>query len=129
MPRPEARPAGSRSVPSFDRSTRLWTLPMNARARRCAPMWSFQRSRPEAKRPRRSRAVANTKGCAGSALRELEPLARSRPPVLLPLHRARVARKEPGLLERRPELRIHLGQRPADAVADGAGLAREPAAA
>src|SRR6266478_2832376 len=62
-------------------------------------------------------------------LGELEPLARSGPSVLLPLHRARIAREEARLLQWRPELRVELGERTADPVPDGASLPREPAAA
>src|SRR3989454_2901157 len=62
-------------------------------------------------------------------LGELEPLPRSRSPVLLALHGARIAREEPRLLQWRPVLRIELGERAADPVPDGASLSREPAAA
>src|SRR6266446_5314083 len=62
-------------------------------------------------------------------LGELEPLARSGPSVLLPLHRARIAREEAGLLQWRPVVRIELGERAADPVTDGPSLPREPAAA
>src|SRR2546422_9916367 len=62
-------------------------------------------------------------------LGELEPLPRSRSPVLLALHGARVAREEPRLLQWRPGLRIELGERAADPVPDGAGPSRQPAAA
>src|SRR5207249_9711585 len=49
--------------------------------------------------------------------------------VLLPLHRARIAREEARLLQWRPELRIELGERAADPVTDGPSLPRESAAA
>src|SRR3989442_5319946 len=62
-------------------------------------------------------------------LGELEPLPRSRSPVLLALHGARIAREEPRLLQWRPVLRIELGDRAAAPVPDGASLSREPAAA
>src|SRR5205823_13455745 len=67
--------------------------------------------------------------CGGLSLRELEPLAHSRTAVLLPLDHARVARQEPRLLQGRPEVRVQFGERPADAVPDGAGLSRQAAAA
>src|SRR5262245_44052916 len=65
----------------------------------------------------------------GLALRELEPLAGARPAVLLALHHPRVASEEAGLLQRRAEVGVELGQRAADAVPDGARLAGEPPAA
>src|SRR5438105_3640176 len=71
----------------------------------------------------------NVAQSASLPLRELEPLPRSRPSVLLPLHRARIAREESGLLQRRPVLRVQLRQRPADPVPDGPRLSRQPSAA
>src|SRR5712664_2266860 len=75
------------------------------------------------------RAVANRQRNARLSLGELEPLARAGPAVLLALYRAGVACEEPRLLQRRPELRVELGERAADPVPDGAGLPREAAAA
>src|SRR3954468_15079564 len=62
-------------------------------------------------------------------LRELEPLACSRPSVLLALDGAGVAGEESRFLQRGAEVGVELGQRAADAVPDGAGLTRQPAAA
>src|SRR5438093_1627770 len=59
------------------------------------------------------------------ALRELEPLARTRLPVLLPLLHPGVAGQEPRPLELGPELVAELEKGPRDAVPHGAGLARE----
>src|SRR5512133_1332166 len=79
--------------------------------------------RASAARPRARRREASV-----LALRELEALAGAGAAVLLALDRARVARHEAGLLEHRPELRIVVAERAADAVSDRAGLAGEPAA-
>src|SRR5207248_10746008 len=65
----------------------------------------------------------------GLPLRELESLARSRAAVLLALDDSGVARQKARLLQRGTEIRIQLGERAADAVADGAGLTGEAAAA
>src|ERR1700686_1560026 len=48
--------------------------------------------------------------------------------VLLPFFHARIARKQPGLLQHRAEVRVVLDERPGDAVRDGAGLAALSAA-
>src|SRR5262249_30341063 len=55
-------------------------------------------------------------------LRVLRPLARLVAPILLALHRTRVARDEAGLLERGAVFRVDLEERARDAVADGNGL-------
>src|SRR3954464_2874517 len=62
-------------------------------------------------------------------LGELEPLACSRPSILLALDGAGVAGEESRFLQRGAVVGVELDQRTADAVADGAGLARQPAAA
>src|SRR4051794_33245516 len=62
-------------------------------------------------------------------LGELEPLACSRPSVLLALDGAGIAGEESRFLECRAEVDVELGERAADAVPDGAGLTRQPAAA
>src|SRR5271169_1101938 len=69
-----------------------------------------------------------TRSAEGSALRELEPLPGARLAGLLAFLLARVASDVAGLLERRPELGLHLLQGARDAVRDRAGLARDPAA-
>src|SRR5258705_13723135 len=84
----------------------------------------------EARRPRRSRAIANQSAEEPRLpLRELEPLPRSRPSVLLPLDGARVAGQESRLLQVRAELRILLPPGPAEALAEEVGLAGEAATA
>src|SRR5271155_4401007 len=65
---------------------------------------------------------------AGSALRELEPLAGARLAGLLAFLLAGVATDVAGLLEGGPELCVHLLQGARDAVGDRAGLAGNPAA-
>src|SRR5436305_382078 len=63
------------------------------------------------------------------ALGELEPLPRARTPILLALHRPRIAREEARLLQRRAEVCVQLRQRPRDAVPYRARLAGESSAA
>src|SRR4051812_48015131 len=60
---------------------------------------------------------------------ELEPPACSPASVLLALDGAGVAGEESRFLQRRAEVAVELGQRAADAVPDGPGLTRQPAAA
>src|SRR3954464_5761157 len=62
-------------------------------------------------------------------LGELEPLACSRASVLLALDGAGVAGEESRFLQRGAEVAVEFGERAADAVPDGAGLTRQPAAA
>src|SRR5215468_10812341 len=62
------------------------------------------------------------------ALRELEAASRLRLAVLLALDHAAVAGEEAALLQHGPQGRLEMGERAADAVAHGAGLAGEPAA-
>src|SRR5215472_209693 len=66
-------------------------------------------------------------GCR-SALRILEAASRAGAAVLLALHHAAVAGQIAASLERAAQRRLVMSQRPADAVADGTGLAGEPAA-
>src|SRR5436190_22995485 len=63
-----------------------------------------------------------------SAFRELLAPPRLVQAHFLALDFARVARDEPGLRQRRLQLRVVLDQRPRDAVANRAGLTRLPAA-
>src|SRR5580704_4911732 len=61
-------------------------------------------------------------------LRELEAAAGLGLAVFLALDDAAVAGEEPAMLQRRAQSRLVEHQRPADAVAHRAGLARQPAA-
>ncbi len=63
-----------------------------------------------------------------SALRELEAAASLGPAVLLALDHAAVAGQEAALLQRAAQLRLIIGERAGDAVAQRAGLAGEAAA-
>ena len=65
---------------------------------------------------------------ARSALGVLRGLAGLLEAVLLALLLARVAREEAGLLELGAQLGVELDERPGDAEAQGAGLARDAAA-
>src|SRR5581483_1486191 len=65
----------------------------------------------------------------GLALGELEAASRLAAAVLLALDRTRVAGQEPALLQHASKLRLEPRQRDRDAVTDGAGLARQTAAA
>src|SRR5436190_23513154 len=72
---------------------------------------------------------ARTRIASGaSALRELLATPRLVQAHFLALDFARVAGHEPGLRQRRFQLRVVLDQRPRDAVAHCAGLTRLPAA-
>src|SRR5258705_1533668 len=62
------------------------------------------------------------------ALRELRGLACLVQAGLLALHLARVARQEPFALQRHAQLGVRLDERAGDAVANGPGLAGQPAA-
>src|SRR3982751_3791357 len=62
------------------------------------------------------------------ALRELRSFACLVQPGLLALDLACVAREEALALERHAQLRVRLDECPRDPVADGAGLAGQPAA-
>src|ERR1044072_133904 len=62
------------------------------------------------------------------AFRELDALARALRAVLLALLGARVARHEPGVLERGPEVRVELHERARDAVAHRPRLTRRASA-
>src|ERR1019366_7283336 len=64
-----------------------------------------------------------------STFRELETFARARLAVFLALFHARIAREEALGLQRPPQVRVELQQRPGDAVPHRAGLAVRPAAA
>src|ERR1700678_2495998 len=64
---------------------------------------------------------------AGSALRELEPLAGARLAGLLAFLLHGLAAVVAGLLEGGPELRVHLLGRPGDPVGDSPGLAGDHA--
>lgn len=72
--------------------------------------------------------TADTAAAAGSALDPLESLAGLGAAGLLALHDATVARQEPGGFQRRPQLRVPLLQRAADAVTQRLGLASHAAA-
>jgi hypothetical protein len=63
-------------------------------------------------------------GSGGSALAELEAPAGLRLAVLLAFHRARIAGQESRDLQDTAQIRLIVGQCPADAMADGAGLTR-----
>src|SRR5689334_12830528 len=71
---------------------------------------------------------ARVSGARSLALGELEALAGAGAAVLLALDGARVAGHEPGLLQDRAVLRVHLHERAGDPVADRARLAGEAAA-
>src|SRR3989475_1719000 len=79
-------------------------------------------------RSRRQRQRAPRHAAWALALRILELLPRAGLTVLLPLAHARITRQEPRLLERQPELLVEPRERPGDAVADRARLARRAAA-
>src|SRR3954471_13168365 len=77
-------------------------------------------------RPRRKAALIRER--YRLALGELEAGAGAALTVLLALFDARVAGDEAGFLQRGAEGAVDLHQRAGDAVLDGVGLAREPAA-
>src|SRR5262245_13584475 len=90
------------------------------------------RSRLPRRRPRRARdpgaKVGRVRWVLRLPLAELEALARARLPVLLALLHARVAGQEALAPEQRIHRLVLAHERSCDRHADGAGLAREPAA-
>ena len=70
-------------------------------------------------------ALPPTKNRVRLALRELEATASARLTVLLALDGAGVTGEHTGLLQRRTEVRVVLGESAGETVADGAGLAVE----
>ena len=81
------------------------------------------------KKPRRIEPSGAWKFPVRSTLRELETFARARLAVFLALFHARIAREQALGLQRAPQGRVKLQQRPGNAMPHRAGLAVRPAAA